>query len=72
MFGCGIPMYGSYTYMMFLKIFVQGIMNINRAINEDIVCVEILPKESWTAPSSIVVDEEDADESEESTTEQVR
>ena len=29
-------------------------MNLNRAVHEDIVAVEILPKDQWTFPSSVV------------------
>ena len=29
-------------------------MNLNRAVHEDIVAVEILPKKQWTCPSSVV------------------
>lgn len=47
-------------------------MNLNRAVNEDIVCVEVLPEQDWTCPSSIVIDEEiKEEEAEESTTKQV-
>ena len=36
------------------QIFIQGLVNINRAVHEDIVAVEILPKKQWTCPSSVV------------------
>ena len=29
-------------------------MNLNRAVHEDVVAVEILPKGQWTCPSSVV------------------
>ena len=29
-------------------------VNLNRAIHEDIVAVEILPKNQWSCPSSVV------------------
>ena len=29
-------------------------MNLNRAVHEDIVAVEILPKSQWTCPSSVI------------------
>ena len=48
-------------------------MNLNRAVNEDIVCVEVLPQQDWSCPSSIVIDEEiKEDEVEESTSKQVK
>lgn len=36
------------------QIFLQGLVNLNRAVHEDIVAVEILPKKQWTCPSSVV------------------
>lgn len=44
-------------------------MNLNRAVHEDIVVVEILPKEQWTCPSSIVTDHVTADESDQESNE---
>ena len=29
-------------------------MNLNRAVHEDIVAVEILPKNQWSCPSSVI------------------
>ena len=43
-------------------------MRLNRAVNEDIVAVQILPKSQWTCPSSVVtltVAENDDDDDEE-------
>ena len=52
-----------------LQIFIQGLVNLNRAVHEDIVAVEILPKKEWTCPSSLVTaqlstehDTEDSDD----------
>ncbi|XP_020278161.1 exosome complex exonuclease RRP44 [Pseudomyrmex gracilis] len=43
-------------------IFVQGRTNLNRAVDGDIVAVEILPDDQWSSPSEIVLqDEEEAD-----------
>ncbi|KAH0953363.1 hypothetical protein HN011_004299 [Eciton burchellii] len=43
-------------------IFVQGRTNLNRAVDGDIVAVEILPHDQWSIPSEIVLqDEENAD-----------
>ncbi|XP_028406202.1 exosome complex exonuclease RRP44-like [Dendronephthya gigantea] len=53
------------------QIFIQGLENLNRAVNEDIVCVEVLPEKEWSCPSSIVIDEESKEEeAEESTAKQ--
>ena len=45
--------------------FLQGAMNLNRAVHEDIVAVEILPKDQWTRPSSVVTSDVTAEESDE-------
>lgn len=37
--------------------FIQGRENLNRAVNEDIVAVEILPERQWTCPSSLVIED---------------
>lgn len=37
------------------EILLQGMDNINRASDGDIVAVEILPEEEWSAPSGIVI-----------------
>ncbi|EZA55948.1 hypothetical protein DMN91_010758 [Ooceraea biroi] len=43
-------------------IFVQGRTNLNRAVDGDVVAVEILPDDQWSSPSEIVLqDEEGAD-----------
>ncbi|XP_014350359.1 exosome complex exonuclease RRP44 [Latimeria chalumnae] len=44
------------------EILVQGLKHLNRAIHEDVVAVELLPKKQWVAPSSIVMQDEGADE----------
>ena len=36
------------------QVFIQGLVNLNRAVHEDVVAVEILPKGQWTCPSSVV------------------
>lgn len=42
---------------------MQGRTNLNRAVDGDIVAVEILPDDQWLAPSEIVLqDEENADD----------
>lgn len=50
------------------QVFIQSLMRLNRAVNEDIVAVQILPKSQWTCPSSVVtltVAENDDDDDEE-------
>ncbi|XP_059826436.1 exosome complex exonuclease RRP44 [Hypanus sabinus] len=40
------------------EIFIQGLKNLNRAIHEDVVAVELLPQEMWIAPSAVVLQDE--------------
>lgn len=40
------------------QVFLQGLKNVNRAVNEDIVCVEVLPENQWSCPSEVVIDDE--------------
>ena len=44
---------------------MQGLVNLNRAIQDDIVAVEILPESQWAAPSSLVLEEKDEELAEE-------
>ncbi len=37
------------------EVLLQGLDNINRASDGDVVAVEILPEEQWSAPSGIVI-----------------
>ena len=47
-------------------VFVQGLQNLNRAVHEDIVTVELLPESEWSCPSGLVMkdveDEPDKDD----------
>lgn len=44
------------------SILLQGHASLNRAVDGDIVAIELLPEEKWTAPSGIVLeDQEDQD-----------
>ncbi|XP_060606193.1 exosome complex exonuclease RRP44-like [Ruditapes philippinarum] len=38
-------------------LFVQGHKNLNRAVNGDVVAVEMLPESEWSCPSSLVLEE---------------
>jgi exosome complex exonuclease DIS3/RRP44 len=46
---------GGHTHIL-----IHGYFNINRAVNGDIVAVQLLPKEQWTAASRQVVDRDKA------------
>ncbi|XP_031771061.1 exosome complex exonuclease RRP44 [Apis florea] len=44
-------------------IFIQGRNNLNRAVDGDIIALEILPEDQWSSPSDIVLqDEEETDD----------
>lgn len=48
---------------MYQQIIIQGLKHLNRAVHEDIVAVELLSKDAWAAPSSVVLlDDEDQNE----------
>ena len=34
---------------------IQGLENMNRAVQDDIVAIEILPKSEWSCPSSLAL-----------------
>ncbi|XP_060754939.1 LOW QUALITY PROTEIN: exosome complex exonuclease RRP44 [Neoarius graeffei] len=51
------------------EVLLQGLQNLNRAVHQDVVAVELFRKECWVAPSSVVLqddqqNDEDADEEE--------
>lgn len=39
--------------------FIQGRINCNRAVNGDLVAVELLPEEDWTCPQKVIKVEHD-------------
>ncbi|KAH9505754.1 exosome catalytic subunit dis3 [Bulinus truncatus] len=45
-------------------VFVQGLQNLNRAVNDDIVAIEMLPESEWSCPSSMVLTEDDSKDDE--------
>ena len=61
------------------RVFVQGLQNLNRAVHDDIVAIELLPESEWSCPSGLVTkdvedeavkekEEEDKESEEEDTT----
>lgn len=42
-------------------ILIQGRESLNRAVDGDIVAIEILPEEQWSAPSEIILQEDEND-----------
>jgi hypothetical protein len=45
----------------FLQILVQGRVGLNRAVDGDIVAVKLLPREEWSVPSDLVLQDEEGD-----------
>lgn len=41
---------------------LQGHANLNRAVHDDIVAIEIFSEEKWSAPSDLVLEEDPDDE----------
>ncbi|NXF35067.1 RRP44 exonuclease, partial [Nyctibius bracteatus] len=44
------------------EIIIQGLKHLNRAIHDDIVAVELLAKDEWVAPSSVVLQDDGQNE----------
>uniref|UniRef100_S4S040 Uncharacterized protein n=1 Tax=Petromyzon marinus TaxID=7757 RepID=S4S040_PETMA len=40
------------------EVLIQGLQHLNRAMHDDIMCVEMFPEERWVAPSSLVLHDE--------------
>uniref|UniRef100_A0A8C9VKH7 Exosome complex exonuclease RRP44 n=1 Tax=Scleropages formosus TaxID=113540 RepID=A0A8C9VKH7_SCLFO len=40
------------------EILIQGLQNLNRAVHQDLVAVELLPRNLWVTPSSVVLVDE--------------
>ncbi|XP_067948007.1 exosome complex exonuclease RRP44-like [Watersipora subatra] len=45
-------------------LFIQGRLHLNRAVNEDVVAVEMLDRKEWSYPSSLVLEDKAAVEDE--------
>lgn len=42
---------------LLIQVFIQGRENLNRAVQGDIVAIEILPEADWTCPSSLIIED---------------
>ncbi|MCI4393822.1 hypothetical protein PGIGA_G00161900 [Pangasianodon gigas] len=40
------------------EVLLQGLQNLNRAVHQDVVAVELFPKDRWVAPSSVVLQDD--------------
>lgn len=39
------------------SVFIQGYKNLNRAVHDDIVAIEILPESEWATPTNLYLEE---------------
>lgn len=47
-----------YCLLSCSQVLIQGLQNLNRAVHQDVVAVQLLPRNQWVAPSSIVLQDE--------------
>lgn len=47
------------------QVFIQGMINLNRSVDGDIVAIEMLPEEKWSCPSSLVLVDREEQQTEE-------
>uniref|UniRef100_A0A8C6Q5A8 Exosome complex exonuclease RRP44 n=1 Tax=Nothobranchius furzeri TaxID=105023 RepID=A0A8C6Q5A8_NOTFU len=40
------------------EVLIQGLQNLNRAVHQDVVAVQLLPRNQWLAPSSVVLQDD--------------
>lgn len=40
------------------QVLIQGLQNLNRAVHQDVVAVQLLPQSQWVAPSSVILQDE--------------
>ncbi|CAN9499678.1 unnamed protein product [Ophioblennius macclurei] len=40
------------------EVLLQGLQNLNRAVHQDVVAIQLLPRTQWVAPSSVVLQDE--------------
>ena len=48
-------------YFVWLQVLIQGLQNLNRSVYQDVVAVQLLPRDQWVAPSSVVLQDEGAE-----------
>uniref|UniRef100_UPI00358EC805 exosome complex exonuclease RRP44-like isoform X1 n=2 Tax=Myxine glutinosa TaxID=7769 RepID=UPI00358EC805 len=41
-----------------MEVLLKGLKHLNRAVHDDLVAVELLPKEKWAAPSSLLLQDD--------------
>lgn len=40
------------------QVLIQGLQNLNRAVHQDVVALQLFPRSQWVAPSSVVLQDE--------------
>lgn len=40
------------------QVLIQGLQNLNRAVHQDVVAMQLLPQSQWVAPSSVILQDE--------------
>uniref|UniRef100_A0A8C9G3F9 Protein DIS3 homolog n=1 Tax=Pavo cristatus TaxID=9049 RepID=A0A8C9G3F9_PAVCR len=70
----GVCLYSLLVYLFYeiilQSIIIQGLKHLNRAVHEDIVAVELLAKDEWVAPSSVVLQDDGQNEDDAETEEE--
>lgn len=47
-------------FLLCSQILIQGLQNLNRAVHQDVVAVQLLPKNQWVSPSAVVLQDDGA------------
>ncbi|KAF6736981.1 Exosome complex exonuclease RRP44 [Oryzias melastigma] len=42
------------------EVLIQGLQNLNRAVHQDVVAVQLLPRSEWVSPSAVVLQDDGA------------
>lgn len=42
------------------QVLLQGLQNLNRAVHQDVVALQLFPQSQWVAPSSVLLQDEGA------------
>lgn len=42
------------------QVLIQGLQNLNRAVHQDVVAVQLLPRSEWVSPSAVVLQDDGA------------
>jgi len=48
------------SFLACCQVLIQGLQDLNRAVHQDVVAVQLLPRSQWVAPSSVVLQDDGA------------